>query len=127
MDCNLFWRLTAFRNQLYGCFVKAGDALFNIIDALLSETASRSLAELSLSAFCTRGWGSIYQGLQQANIDRSKMQRLFAMHAPLPEEGKRLVLGIDASSIARPSSKTARDRTYVHQSNLPKGAKPVTP
>src|SRR5438876_257924 len=127
MDCNIFSRLSAFRNQLYGCFIKAGDALFNIIDALLSETASRSLAELSLSPFCTRRWGSLYQGIQQADIDRPKMQGLFAMHAPLPQEGKRLVLGIDASSIARPCSKTGRDRTYVHQSNLPKGAKPVRP
>lgn len=127
MDCNIFSRLADFREQLYGCFVKAGDALFNIVDALLSETAARSLAELSLSSFCTRGWGSIYQGLQQADIDRPHLQRLFAMHAPRPEEGKRLVLGIDASSIARPCSKTGRDRTYVHQSNLPKGAKPVTP
>jgi hypothetical protein len=23
MDCNIFWRLIAFRNQLYGCFAKA--------------------------------------------------------------------------------------------------------
>ena len=127
MDCNIFSQLTGFRNQLYGCFAKAGDALFNIIDALLSETAARSLAELSLSAFCTRRWGSIYQGLQYAQIDRSHLQRLFAMHTPLPEQGKRLVLGMDASSIPRPCSKTAQDRTYVHQSNLPKGCKPVTP
>jgi hypothetical protein len=127
MDCNIFSHLTDFREQLYGCFRKAGDALFNIIDALLSETAARSLAELSLSPFCTRRWGSIYQGLQHADIDRPKMQRLFAVHAPLPKEGNRLVLGIDASSIARPSSRTAKDRTYVHQSNLPKGCKPVTP
>src|SRR5216684_216817 len=109
MDCNIFSRLRQFREQLYACFVKAGDALFNILDALSSETAARSLAELSLSAFCTRGWGSIYQGLQHADIDRAKMQRLFAMHAPLPTQGKRLVVGIDASSIARPSSRTAKD------------------
>jgi hypothetical protein len=126
MDCNTFWHLTQFREQLYGCFSNAGDALFNLMDALLCETTARSLAELSLSPFCTRGWGSLYQGLQQAQIDRSQMQRLFAHQAPLPEEGNRLVLGTDVSSIARPSSKTARDRTYVHQSNLPKGGKPVT-
>jgi hypothetical protein len=127
MDCNTFSRLTDFRRQLYGCFRKAGDALFNIMDALLSETAARSLAELSLSAFCTRRWSSLYQGLQQADIDRSCLQQLFARQAPLAEKGNRLVLGIDASSIKRPCSKTAKDRTYVHQSNLPKGCKPVTP
>jgi hypothetical protein len=35
-------------------------------------------------------------------------------------------VGGDASSIARPHSATGRDRTYVHQSNLPEGSKPVT-
>lgn len=127
MDCNTFARLDAFREQLYACFGNASDALFNLMDALLSETAARSLAELSLSPFCTRGWSSLYQGLQHADIDRTQLRRLFARHAPLPKDGKRLVLGMDASSIARPCSKTGKDRTYVHQSNLPKGCKPVTP
>lgn len=127
MDCNTIDRLSDFRKQLYACFAKAGDALFNIIDALLSETAARSLAELSLSPFCTRGWGSLYQAMQQATIDRQKLRGQFVKAAPLPAQGKRTVLGIDASSIARPCARTAKDRTYVHQSNLPKGSKPVTP
>src|SRR5437762_4500516 len=124
MNCNTIDRLTDFRNQLSSCFRRAGDALFNIIDALLTETASHSLAELSLSPFCARRWCSIYQALQQADIDRAKMRRLFIEQAPSPPEGKRLVLGFDASSIARPCSRTAEDRSYVHQSNLPKGCKP---
>jgi len=127
MDSNTIDRLIEFRHRLYSCFRKASDALFNIIDALLTETASRSLAELSLSPFCERRWCSIYQAIQQADIDRQKLRRLFAEQAPHPTEGKRTVLGIDASSIARPCSKTADDRTYVHQSNLPKGCKPITP
>lgn len=127
MDCNTITSLAGFRNRLFDCFCRAGDALFNIMDALLSETAARSLAELSLSPFCERRWCSIYQALQQADIDRSQLRRLFAAQAPLPAEGKRLVLGMDASSIARPCSRTAADRTYVHQSNLPKGCNPVTP
>jgi hypothetical protein len=127
MDSNTIDRLIDFRKQLYGCFRKAGDALLNVIDALLTETASQSLAELSLSPFCERRWCSIYQALQQTDMDRQSLRRLFAQQAPQPTEGKRLVLGVDASSIARPCSKTAADRTYVHQSNLPKGCKPVTP
>ena len=127
MDCNTMDRLIDFRTQIYGCFRKAGDALFNIIDALSSETAAHSLAELSLSPFCTRRWGSIYQALQQADVDRAALRGEFVKQAPQPTEGKRMVLGIDASSIARPCSRTAADRTYVHQSNLPKGCKPVTP
>jgi hypothetical protein len=127
MDSNTIERLADFREKLYHCFHKAGDAIFNVIDALLTETASKSLAELSLSAFCERRWCSIYQSLQQTQIDRQELRRLFIEAAPSPAEGERMVLGIDASSIARPCSKTAADRTYVHQSNLPKGSTPVTP
>ena len=127
MDCNTFAHLTNFRQQLYACFRKAGDALFNCIDALLSETPARSLAELSLSPFFVRQWPSVYQALQKACLDRVALQRLFCAYVALPDPGERLVLGIDASSIARPCSPTAHDRTYVHQSNLPKGSKPVRP
>lgn len=127
MDCNPFAHLSAFRLELYACFCTAGDALFNCIDALLSETPARSLAELSLSPFFARKWPSLYQGLQEASVDRVALQRVFAAYVALPSAGQRLVLGIDASSIARPCSSTAKDRTYVHQSNLPEGSKPVRP
>ena len=74
-----------------------------------------------------RQWPSLYQALQEASVDRVALQRLFSAYVRLPAAGERLVLGIDASSIARPCSKTAEDRTYVHQSNLPEGSKPVRP
>lgn len=122
MDSNT---LSGFRRGLYTCFCKAGDALMNLADALLTETPARSLPELSLSPFFERRWSSLYEALQDANIDRVALQKLFAQYAPLPPPGERLVLGGDASSILRVCSQTARDRTYVHASNLPKGTKPV--
>ena len=116
-----------FRRGLYACFQRAGDALMNTNDALLCDVTARSFIELSLSSFFVRGWPSLYEGLQDAVIDPTKLQSLFASHVSLPAPGQRLVLGVDASSIARPLSPTARDRTYVHAVNLPKGSKPVTP
>lgn len=119
--------LADFRRTLYGCFRQAGDALMNIVDALLTETPARSLVELSLSPFFTRQWPSLYEAFQDAKIDRPALQQLFAQHAPPPQPGQRLLLGGDASSILRVQSKTAQDRTYVHASNLPEGTKPVRP
>jgi len=97
----------------------------NAADALLTDTSAHSFVELSLSACFERRWPSLYKAFENAVIDRQALQRLFARFAPLPPPEQRLVLGVDASSIARPLSKTARDRTYVHASNLPEGSKPV--
>jgi hypothetical protein len=119
--------LDGFRRAAYACFMRAADALMNVADALLTETRARSLAELSLSPFFERRWPSLYEAFQDAIIDRSALQKLFAQHAPLPKEGERFVVGGDASSILRVQSPTASDRAYVHASNLPEGVKPVRP
>ena len=124
MDFNT---LSRFRCAAYACFHKAADASMNLADALVSETPARSLAELTLSPFFERRWPSLYEALQDADIDRTGLQEVFSRHAPLPAEGERLVLGGDARSILRPQSRTARDRTYVHASNLPEGTKPIRP
>ncbi len=119
--------LARFRHAVYGCFKRAGDALMNAADALLTETRASSVAELSLSPFFERRWPSIYAAFQDGLIDRPTLQRVFAGSAPVPPRGQRLVVGGDASSILRPQSRTACDRTYVHASNLPEGCKPVRP
>jgi hypothetical protein len=119
--------LSDFRRRLYGCFSRAADALMNAADALLTQTAAQSVIELSLSPCFERRWPSLYEAFEDAKIDPEALTHLFADFAPLPTEGKRFVFGVDASSIARPSSRTARDRTYVHASNLPEGSKPVVP
>jgi len=124
MDSNT---LGEFRRLVYNCFDRAGDAWMDASDALLTETRARSLAELSFSPFFRRSWPSVYEAFQDARFERKALQKVFADYAPLPADGQRLVVGGDASSILRPESRTARDRTYVHASNLPEGAKPVRP
>ena len=51
------------RQEIYGCLKRAGDALFNLTDAVLSESQARSLAELSLSPSFERKWPSLYEAL----------------------------------------------------------------
>jgi hypothetical protein len=98
----------------------------NLNDALLSDTNARSLVELSLSPFFVRRWPSVYEAFQDAKLDRTALHALFAAHITVPTADNRLVIGVDASSIARPQSPTAADRTYVYAANLPAEAKPVT-
>jgi hypothetical protein len=118
--------LAAYRTEMYTTFLRASDALMNLNDALLSDTSAQSFVELTLSPFFEREWSSAYAACKDGILDRDALRKVRLSYAPRPVLGKRLVLAGDASSIARPASPTARDRTYVHQSNLPEGAKPVS-
>ena len=109
--------LCAYRTEMYACFLRAGDALMNLNDALLTDTAAHSFVELTLSPFFEREWPSAYAACKDGVINREELRKLRVHYAPMPTQGTRLVLAGDASSIARPASATARDRTYVHQSN----------
>lgn len=116
MHLNTF---NTFRHALYACFQRSADVLFEITDALLTETVARSLPELSLSPFFRRLWPSLYQALQEGRLDRPELRCVLANFAPQVPPGCRRILGIDASNIARPESPTAADRTCLHVHNLP--------
>jgi len=109
-----------FRHAIYACFTRAADALFNTIDALATETSAQSFVELSLSPCFQRQWSSLYEAFEDGRIDQHRLQAVFVRYLPTPTEGKHLLLGIDASNIARPQSKTAADRTVLHVPNLPR-------
>ena len=51
--------LAAFRDQLYRCFGRWADTLFELVDALAGTTRPiRSVAELMFEPVLRRGWGS---------------------------------------------------------------------
>jgi hypothetical protein len=54
--------MKTFRHEIYGCFGHGKDALFNTVDALLTEDRARSFPELSLSPSFERRWPSLYEG-----------------------------------------------------------------
>lgn len=54
-------RLSSFRRQLYGCFTRRPDALFELVDAVLCSPAPvGSIAALSLEPVFSRSHGSLY-------------------------------------------------------------------
>jgi hypothetical protein len=110
--------LQDFRQEVYGCFSRASDALFNTVDALLTETQAHSFPELSLSPFFHRRWCSRYEAFEDGRIDQERLRRVFAKYLLRPVEGERVWLGIDATSIQRPESQTSPDRTVVYVPNL---------
>jgi DDE superfamily endonuclease len=125
MDCTI---LAEFRQQVYATgFTQARDALFDVVDALLTDPQARSFVELAQAPRFQRQWPSLYEALEDGRIDRDALRRLFAAHLPRAMVGTFLVLGLDVSSILRPDAHTSADRTLVHRSNLPADATPVGP
>jgi hypothetical protein len=118
--------LNEFRHAVYGCFRRAGDALFNTLDALLTEDRAHSFPELSLSPHFERQWPSLYEAFEDGRIDEQRLQQVFATFLPQPGAGTALWVGVDTSGIARPRSVTAADRSAQHVQNLPACDKPVT-
>ncbi len=119
--------LRLYRERLARCFTRAQGALGDVCDALLTDLSARSLIDLTQAACFRRRWPSVYAALADGQVERPALQRLFVESAPRPAAGQRLVLAIDASSIARPEARTAPDRTLVHVPNLPAGCAPVRP
>lgn len=114
--------LQQFRHEIYRCFRRAKDALFDTIDALISETQAQSFPELSLSLFFPRRWHSLYEAFQDGKIDSKALQEVFVKYLPTPSPGKRLVLGIDATNIERPFSSASPERTAMPMHNIPHAA-----
>lgn len=115
-----------FRHDIYDCFPRAKDALFNTVDALMSEPQATSLPEITQSLWFERHWSSVYEALEDGRIDQTALRNVFWRYAPQPPPGHRLWVAIDVSGIARPSSVTAADRTALTVHNLPKGKKAIT-
>jgi DDE superfamily endonuclease len=114
--------LQQFRHDIYQCFWRSPDALFNLIDALISEPQAQSFPELSESPFFQRKWPSLYEALQDGRINEKKLQEIFIKYLPVPSDGKRLILGADRTNIERPFSGTSPDRTAIPMHNIPKSS-----
>ena len=119
--------LATFRQAVHGSFARSGDALFELVDALLTHPGARSFVELSEAPSCRRRWCSGYAALQDGHIDRAALRRAFVAALPPTPAGARLVLGLDTSPIHRPEAHTFPDRTLVYCPNLPHDARPVRP
>ena len=57
------------REQLHGCLDKCVDALFELIDAVLTSGHVTSPVHLSLATADRCGWVSLYAALEKGQID----------------------------------------------------------
>jgi hypothetical protein len=104
-------------------FLKAGDVLFEMIDALLLSPRLASFPELSCVPVFRRQWPSLYEGLQDGQVDQAKLFETLTEQLP---ESERLLLVGDHTAWACPQARTLQERSFQHQPTSIKGQKPIT-
>src|SRR4051794_31374398 len=101
--------LRAFRQHVYPLFGCRRDALFELLDAVLTAPIIETPAHLSLAPSCQRGWGSLYDALNAGTMDVPQLERLIASY-PLSSESTWYAL--DASVWPRCDAETSPARGY---------------
>src|SRR5512132_3823491 len=104
-------RLGGFRAELYACFSRRADALFELGDAMLCAQAVPSLPHLSLEPVHRRGWGSAYAALARGRIDIERLRDLLA--SALPPTGP-LVFAVDVTTWPRCDAECSPERGYSY-------------
>ena len=105
--------LADYRTALYQCLLRGRDATFDLCDALATAQSASSFVHLALAPCYQRRFSSLYQALTNGKIEHAALRRLAVRSAPVPPPGERLLLAVDASTIARPYARTSPDRTLV--------------
>ncbi len=113
------------RHQTACCFEQSRDALFELVDALSSEPAARSLPELSLSPSFRRQWPSVYEALEDGAVNERRWSELWTA-ALLEQHHGPVWVSVDSTSIARPEAETSPDRGIIYLPNLPHAKRPVS-
>lgn len=106
--------LAQFRQAMFWCLHRRGDALFELAEAVLTAPGLvPSLPYLSLEPGFRRGHGMIYQALAEGRIDAEALRDLLVAVRPA---GWPLVFAIDASTYPRPEAGTSPGREWHHHS-----------
>ena len=116
-------KLAGFRQSVYGCLTRARDALFELIDAVLTSPGLASFPELSCAPCFRRQWSSLYEALQDGQLNSADLLKLELKY--LPPVARPLLVG-DHTAWGRVQAQTLRDRSFVHQPTPIKGQKPIT-
>jgi hypothetical protein len=120
--------LERFRGELYRCFTRRPDALFELADAVLCQDGPvRVFAGLSLAAEHRRGHGAAYGALNHGEINIARLRWSLAC-LPLPRwPDGRIRLAVDVSNWLRPGAETSPERLFCHVYGRGKGNAQMIP
>src|SRR5919109_1757540 len=120
------WRaLVGVRAAAYAAFGARRDALFEVLDALLTAGAVPSPVHLSLAPVHRRGHGSLYAALAGGEISAAAVERLLA-GLPLPLAGDdAAIYAVDGSVWPRCDAETSPERGFYHHPSRHSNGQPI--
>src|SRR5579875_3863339 len=114
--------LRAFRFQVYRSFGCRRDALFDLMDAVLTSSVIESPAYRSVAPTFQRHGGSIYDALHQGTMDLTALTDLIAAY---PLRTTTRWYAIDASVWPRCDAETRPERGYYHHPTRQSHGQPI--
>jgi hypothetical protein len=114
--------LRAFRDELYGCFGRRADALFEVADALLASAPVAALPHLSLAPLHRRGWGGVYAALGEGRIDADAFRDALAA---LPPGDGEPVYAVDVSVWPRCDAEASPERGFYYRPSRHSAGQPI--
>lgn len=108
-------KLIEFRQAIYqNGILKRRDAVFELLDALVSEGPVSSYAMLSLSGQFRRKWPSVYAAIEDSKLDSSWLRKY--LMAQVTQQGI-CIFPLDGSAWPRPRSRVLEDLQNVYQAS----------
>lgn len=115
--------LAQFRAAVYTAFGRRRDALFELLESLLTASVVPSPVHLSLEPVHRRGWGSLYAALARGRVHRPSLEALLARH-PL-NQGQPLIYAVDTSVWPRCDAETSPERGYYYHPSRHSAGQPI--
>ncbi len=104
-----------FRDTVYQCFAKRGDAALDLLDALTSAAVVESPVALSTSALFRRVFSSVYDVLTEGRLDEEALHTAWYTHQPTDSEtiAGYEVYGVDATPRPYTDAPTLPEAQYL--------------
>ena len=105
-------KIIEFRQQVYAHgLIKARDAQFELVDALLSNRRIQSFPELSFAPIHRRQWQSAYTALEKGKQDQEWLTKYFTEQVP---DTPVTVFALDKTVWCHPRSRTWQDLLFEY-------------
>ena len=82
----IFHKLQEFRKSVYENLGTAKDAIFELMDAVMTSPSVSSYVNLSMNPLFRRKWSSIYEALQDSRPARAKLMKLMVQEISTEEQ-----------------------------------------